>query len=89
MGSYHNLFGQPSEAQVVVDPAGHHHVTKIIPGSRIADMLAFAKFDKQQCAENFKRQLAAQIAAGRLAQPQADAALQHYEADVSRSTYLE
>ncbi len=89
MGSFHNLFGQPTEAQVVIDAGGRYHLTKLITGSRIGDMLNFAKYDKQQCLENFQRQIAAQVVGGRLDQAHAESAMKQYEQSVNGSTYLE
>ncbi len=43
MGSYHNLSGAPNEAHVVVDNDGRSHVTKIVAGSRITEMMQFAR----------------------------------------------
>ncbi len=89
MGSFHNLFGLPHEAQVVIDTDGSYHITKLVPASKISDMLAFARFDKTQCTESFRRLITAQLAAGKLNQTQADEAIQKYESGVSGSTYLE
>lgn len=89
MGSFHNLFGLPNEAQIVIDSNGRYHITKLVPGSKIADMLNFAKFDKLQCVENFSRQLSAQVANGKLAADQAASAAKLYEAEAARGTYLE
>ena len=89
MGCYHNLFGIPNEAQVVVDTAGRAHVKKIVQGSRISDMLAFARYDASQAWENFRKMLAARVAAGELDAARADQLGKQYEADVARSTYME
>ena len=89
MGCFHNLFGIPNEAQVVVDTAGRFHIKKIVPGSRIADMLSFAKYDAPQAWENFRRMLAARVAAGELDADRAEQLGKQYEADVTRSTYME
>ncbi len=89
MGSFHNLFGIPNEAQVVIDDDGSYHITKALNGSRISDMLSFARYDKQQVSENFKRLLQLRVAAGQLTQAQADVASQQYEAALNGGTYLE
>jgi arginine decarboxylase-like protein len=83
------LFGLPTEAQVVIDTGGSYHITKLIAGSRVADMLSFAKYDRQQCLENFQRQITAQVASGQLDQTHAESAMKQYEQAVNGSTYLE
>ncbi len=89
MGSHHNLFGHPNEAQIVIDNDGRFHVTKIIPGSRIQDMMNFARYDRAQLCETYRRQLSAQVAEGKLTQASADGLLQEYDAVADRSTYLD
>lgn len=89
MGSHHNLFGHPNEAHISIDNDGRYHVTKIIPGSRIDDMMQFARYDVAQLAESYKRQLSSQVSAGGLSQVEADSLLQEYEQVAGRSTYLE
>ncbi len=89
MGSHHNLFGHPNEAHIAIDNDGRFHVTKIVPGSRIEDMMVFARYDIAQLAESYKRQLTAQVVSGGLTQAHADDLLQEYEQVAGRSTYLE
>ncbi len=89
MGSHHNLFGHPNEAHIAIDNDGRFHVTKIVPGSRIDDMMAFARYDIGQLSESYRRQLASQVAIGKLTQEAADGLLQEFEAVAGQSTYLE
>ena len=89
MGCYHNLFGIPNEAQVVVDPEGRYHIKKIVQGNRISDMLTFARYDAPQALENVRKMLAGRVAAGELQADRAEQLAKQYESDVSRSTYME
>lgn len=89
MGCFHNLFGMPNEAQVVIDSDGKYHITKLVAGSRISDMLSFARFDKQHAFGGFKSLIQGQVAAGTLSAEQAAWAIEAYESDINRSTYLE
>jgi len=89
MGSHHNLFGNPNEAHVVVDENGRFHVTKLVHGSRISDMLQFARYDKSQLVENFKSMLATQVQSGRLTIDEAQKLAIEYEEGALRGTYLE
>ena len=52
-------------------------------------MLAFARYDASQAWENFRKMLAARVAAGELDAARADQLGKQYEADVARSTYME
>jgi arginine decarboxylase len=89
MGSHHNLFGHPNEAHIAINSDGRFHVTKIVPGSRIDDMMQFARYDNGQLSESYKRQLTSQVNTQQLSQQEADELLQEYEQVAGRSTYLE
>lgn len=89
MGSHHNLFGNPNEAQVVIDNDGRYHVTKLVTGSRINDMLQFARYDKGQLLEAYRKQLSARVEAGALTREVADRLAAEYEAGANKGTYLE
>ncbi|MFO1066687.1 MAG: biosynthetic arginine decarboxylase [Pirellulales bacterium] len=89
MGSYHNLFGQPNEAHVVIDNDGRYHVTKIVSGSRITDMMLFARYEPVQLIESYRKQVSARVAAGALDAAAADQLVQQYAAGASSATYLE
>jgi len=89
MGSFHNLFGQPNEAHVIIDTDGRYHIKKIVQGSRVGDMLNFARYDKAQVLENFQRMTRARINAGGMTQEEADELVRQYESDINRYTYLE
>ena len=89
MGSFHNLFGLPNEAQVVMDADGRYHITKLVNGSRITDMLAFAKYDQNQLVEAFRKKLTAEAEAGRLTAEAAATIAGQYDRAAGRTTYLE
>lgn len=89
MGSYHNLFGMPNEVQVVLGPDGRPHITKIVPGSRIADMLQFARYDTKQAVENYRKMVTSRVSSGHLDQQRADECVQAYQAAVNETMYLE
>lgn len=89
MGSHHNLFGHPNEAQIAIDSYGRFHVTKIVQGSRIEDMMQFARYEKQQLWDAYQKQLSVQVESGKLTQEQAGMLLQEYQAFAKESTYLD
>ncbi len=89
MGSYHNLFGSPNEAHVVIDNDGRYHVTKIVSGSRITDMMQFARYEVSQLVESFRRQVSARVAAGEMTQADAEQIVHQYMQGSNASTYLE
>ena len=89
MGSFHNLFGNPNEAQVVIDSEGRYHVTKIVQGSKISDMLTVARYEKAQLVEAYRKQLSARVESGAISKDQADKLVAEYEAGAAKSTYLE
>ena len=88
MGSYHNLFGQTNEAQIVIDAEGRFHVTKIVPGSRVTDMLTYARYDPAALQARFRQQLQARVAAG-FDRETAERLAADYVAAAGSGTYLE
>jgi arginine decarboxylase len=89
MGNAHNLFGQPDEAQVVMQEGGRYHLTKLIPGSRVADMVRFAKYDPVQLVEQYRQRLVQQVEAGKLAADRVEPLVAEYRAAGQWSTYLQ
>jgi len=89
MGSHHNLFGHPNEAHIAIDSEGRFHVTKIVAGSTINDMMQFARYEHAQLSESYRRQLTSQVTEGKLTKEAADGLLQEFEAVAGQSTYLE
>ena len=89
MGSNHNLFGRPNEAHVIIDTEGSYHITRIVQGSRIGDMISFARYDKAQAWESLQRMTKARVASGQMTEEDADALVGQYESDINRYTYLE
>jgi arginine decarboxylase len=89
MGSHHNLFGHPNEAHIAIDNDGRFHVTKIVSGSSISDMLQFARYDQNSLQHTFRKQLEAQVAAGKVEAGKVDELVAQYQRLAERSTYLE
>ena len=89
MGSFHNLFGQTNEAHVIIDTDGRYHITRLVQGARVGDMMAYARYDRSQAWDNFQRMTRARVAGGSLSQEEADALVREYESDINRYTYLE
>lgn len=89
MGNHHNLFGHPNEAHVVIDSAGHYTITRVIQGSRIRDMISFARYDPTQLVDSYRQQVTLRVRAGILDQDTADDLVDQYAAGAMCGTYLE
>lgn len=89
MGSYHNLFGLPNEASIHIESDGRFHVSKIVAGSKIQDMVSFARYDVGGLHEHFQKRLKVMISNGRLSEKQARDLAQTYENAASWTTYLD
>ena len=89
MGSFHNLFGLPNEALIHIESDGRFHVSKIVQGSKIQDMVAFARYDAIGLQDHFQRRLKAMISGGHLTQQDATILAQQYESAASWTTYLD
>jgi arginine decarboxylase len=89
MGSYHNLFGLPNEAQIFIESDGRFHVAKIVAGSKIQDMVAFARYEAANLHEQFGRRVRALVQAGQTTDAAASDLIKQYEAAAQWTTYLD
>ena len=89
MGSYHNLFGLPNEAQIHIESDGRFHVSKIVPGSRIKDMVTFARYDVDGLREGFVKRLRGLVESGQLDEKSAAKLTEQYESAATWTTYLD
>ncbi len=88
MGNFHNLFGVTNEAHVIVSGDGEYHVSRIIPGSTVGDMVSFARYEKEFLQDGFRNLLNRQIKKGKLTEEQATVIAGDYESHYYGYTYL-
>lgn len=89
MGSCHNLFGVPNEAQVFMESDGRFHVSKIVHGSRIVDMVTTARYESQHLQGAFANRMRQMVAAGSCDSDKAQKLIDQYNAAALGTTYLE
>lgn len=89
MGNFHNLFGTTNEAIVLIDGNGNYHLSRIIPGSQVGDMLSYAKYEREFLQDGFRTLLDRQIKKGRLTAEKADRLTAEYELHYTGYTYLD
>jgi arginine decarboxylase len=89
MGSYHNLFGATNEAIVIIDSNGDYHLSRIIQGSQVGDMLSYAKYERDFLQDGFRTLLNRQMKKGRLTEEAADRLTAEYEHHYTGYTYLD
>ncbi len=89
MGSCHNLFGIPNEAQVFMESDGRFHVSKIVHGSRIVDMVTTARYESQHLQGAFANRMHQLVAAGSCDSDKAQELIDQYNAAAHWTTYLE
>jgi arginine decarboxylase len=89
MGNFHNLFGTTNEAHVLLDGNGEYHISRIIPGSPLGEMLSFAKYERDFLQDGFRNLLNRQIKKGKLTDEGAEQLLQEYDSYYNSYTYLD
>ena len=89
MGNFHNLFGTTNEAHVIIDGDGEYHISRIIPGSQVGDMLSYAKYEKDFLQDSFRTSLNRQIKKGKLTEEQASRLSEEYDSYYTGYTYLD
>ncbi len=88
MGNFHNLFGTTNEAHVIVSGDGEYHISRIIPGSTVGEMVSFARYEKEFLQDGFRNLLNRQIKKGKLTEEQAINLTDEYESHYQSYTYL-
>jgi arginine decarboxylase len=89
MGNFHNLFGTTNEAHVIIDGEGAHHISRVIAGSQLGDMLSYARYEKDFLQEGFRTLLDRQLKKGSLTEEGARQLLAEYESHYTGYTYLD
>ena len=89
MGNFHNLFGTTNEAHVIISEDGEYHISRIVPGSLVGDMLSFARYEKDFLQDGFRTLLNRQIKKGNLTEDDANRLFQEYESHYTGYTYLD
>ena len=87
MGSCHNLFGVPNEAQVFMESDGRFHVSKIVQGSRIVDMVTSVRYESQHLQDAFANRMRQLVAAGSCDGDKAQELIDQYNAAAHWTTY--
>jgi len=89
MGSFHNLFGLPNEAQIFMESDGRFHVSKIVPGSRISDMVSFVRYESQHLLGAFSKRIKSSVDSGSISEEKGQELINQYAAAAQWTTYLE
>ena len=89
MGNFHNLFGTTNEAHVIIADAGDYHISRVISGSSIGDMLTFAEYSKDFVQDGFRGMLNRQVRHGRLNEEEAVKISAEYDSFYNTYTYLD
>lgn len=89
MGNFHNLFGTTNEAHVIIDGEGEYHISRIVPGSQVGDMLSFARYEKDFLQDGFRTLLNRQTKKGNLTEEEANRLVEEYESHYTGYTYLD
>src|SRR2546423_5491068 len=87
MGTNHNLFGTPLEAQIHIDEDGYL-IKKVIRGMTVGEAVESARFERGQLHVNFRRQVAHRVKRGELTEAEAARLVEFYESRISAYTYL-
>ena len=89
MGNFHNLFGTTNEAHIIIDKEGEYHISRVIHGSPVGEMLTFARYEQEFLQKGFRKQLNREIKKGNLTEVKADTLLEDYDGYYNSYTYLD
>ncbi|MEY3284088.1 MAG: hypothetical protein RIR86_2101 [Acidobacteriota bacterium] len=89
MGNFHNLFGTTNEAHVIIADGGDYHISRVISGSTVGDMINFAEYRREFVQEGFRTLLNRQQKNGRLTEAEVARITAEYENYYNCYTYLD
>ncbi len=89
MGNFHNLFGTTNEAHIIIDKDGEYHISRVIHGSPVGEMLTFARYEQEFLQKGFRKLLNREIKKGKLTEDKADTLLEDYDGFYNSYTYLD
>ncbi|MEP7336886.1 MAG: biosynthetic arginine decarboxylase [Acidobacteriota bacterium] len=89
MGNFHNLFGTTNEAHVIISGDGEYHISRVIAGSNVGEMVSFAKYEKDFLQDGFRTLLNRQIKKGKLTEEEGDRLTEEYDNHFDGYTYLD
>jgi arginine decarboxylase len=87
LGDMHNLFGDTNAVHVRLDDEGYH-VSHVVKGDSITDVLRYTQYDPKDMIEHVRQQAERAYRAGRITIPQMRLLMRHYEESLSSYTYL-
>ena len=89
MGNLHNLFGRTNAAHIRLTDGGGYRVEHVVRGDTNAEVLQAMEHDPQALKERLRQASEAAIATGGLSLEASRRLMQHLEASLDQTTYLE
>jgi len=89
LGDFHNLFGRPNEAHVLVDKDGGWHVKNVLGGHKVSDILKYTRYEPDGILEDIGEQAEKAVEASRLSKLEAKEFLEEFRENLDGYTYLE
>lgn len=89
LGDYHNLFGETNEAWLECDAKGNYTFTRLTPGSKVADMLRWVRYNPADMKDSLKDRIKRLKDGGKISAGTARELVDEFVGLIDRSTYLE
>ncbi len=89
LGDYHNLFGETNEAWIDVADDGSWSVSRLLPGSRVADMLQWVRYDPTDLRRRLRNRIKRLRESGRVTADEARDMTNDLMQMLNGSSYLE
>lgn len=87
LGDLHNLFGDTNAVHIRID-GDQFHVTDVIKGDTIEEVLSYVQYDVEKMIEGVRRQAERALREGRMSLDQLRRFMNHYEEATRSYTYL-
>jgi len=87
LGDLHNLFGDTNAVHIRID-GDEFHVTDVIKGDTIEEVLSYVQYNVEKMIEGVRRQAERALREGRMSLEQLRRFMHHYEEATRSYTYL-
>jgi arginine decarboxylase len=87
MGNLHNLFGDTNAVHIHLTPQGYQ-IEHVVRGDTVEEVLSYVQYDADDLVESIRLQTERALQDQQISLQESQLLLKHYEASLSRYTYL-
>lgn len=88
LGGLHNLFGDTHAVHIELDDEGQWHITQVVEGDTIEEVLRYAQYDPEKLMERLRLLIERAVKSGRLSPAESSRLQKKFKQSLESYTYL-